>query len=284
MDGTQLFILASVFVSTMLFGIGGIYLFSRGWESYEEKYVKGAEGTLEAMYLTIPPQHVAYLSIACFLVLFGVFTAVFAQIVVGIIAGMFGLPVPLLVLRVLKNRRDQKFGVQLVDALMNMASALKAGFSLPQAFLQIEKEMDTPISQEFRLVNQELRVGLSLDEALHHLYQRMPQDDLDLVITSILISRDLGGNLTEVFDNIAETIRDRHIIEGKIRALTAQGKLQGVIMALLPFAVGAAIHVIDPTLVEPLYRTEAGWTILVMLLLMVIGGYFWIRKIVAIDV
>ncbi|MCU0722053.1 MAG: type II secretion system F family protein [Planctomycetes bacterium] len=284
MEGPELFILASVFVSTLLFGVGGIYLFSRGWESYEQKYVKGAEGTLEAMYLTIPPQHVAYLSIACFLVLFGVFTAVFAQIVVGIIAGLFGLPVPLVILRVLKTRRDRKFGIQLVDALMNMASALKAGFSLPQAFLQMEKEMDAPISQEFRLVNQELRVGLPLDESLGHLYQRMPQDDLDLVITSILISRDLGGNLTEVFDNIAETIRDRHVIEGKIRALTAQGKLQGVIMALLPFVVGAAIHVIDPALVEPLYKTEAGWALIVVLLFMVIAGYLWIRKIVTIDV
>jgi tight adherence protein B len=284
MNGDEIGILGLVFFSTALFGVGGIYLFSRGWETYEEKYVKGAEGTLEAMYLTIPPQHVAYLSIVCFLVLFGVFTAVFAQIVVGIIAGLFGLPAPMLVLRALKNRRDRKFGVQLVDALMNMASSLKAGFSLPQSFLQIEKEMDTPISQEFRLLNQELRVGLSLEEALHHLYLRMPQDDLDLVNTSIVISRDLGGNLTEVFDNIAETIRDRHVIEGKIRALTAQGKLQGVIMALLPFVVGAAIHVIDPALVEPLYRTEAGWALLVVLLLMVVAGYFWIRKIVSIDV
>ncbi|MHC5038427.1 MAG: type II secretion system F family protein [Planctomycetota bacterium] len=277
-------ILGLVFGAAFLFGVGGIYLFSRGWESYEEKYVKGAEGTLEAMYLTIPPQHVAYLSILCFFILFGVFTAVFAQVVIGILAGILGLPVPMIILRVLKSRREKKFGIQLVDALMNMGNALKAGFSLPQSFLQVEKEMDNPISQEFRLLNQEVRIGLSLEEALHHLYQRMPGEDLDLVITSIVISRDLGGNLTEVFDNIAQTIRDRHIIEGKIRALTAQGKLQGIIMVLLPFVVGFAIHIIDPTIIQPLYQTEAGWGIVVMLILMTIIGYFWIRKIVTIDV
>jgi tight adherence protein B len=277
-------ILAIVFGAAFLFGVGGIYLFARGWESYEEKYVKGSEGTLEAMYLTIPPQHVAYLSILCFLILFGVFTAVFAQVAIGIIAGILGLPTPMIVLRVLKSRRDKKFGFQLVDALMNMGNSLKAGFSLPQSFLQIEREMENPISQEFRLLNQEVRVGLSLDDALHHLYDRMPSEDLDLVVTSILISRDLGGNLTEVFDNISRTIRDRHVIEGKIRSLTAQGKLQGIIMVLLPFVVGFAVHIIDPALIEPLYKTEWGWVIVVGLLVATLSGFFWIRKIVAIDV
>ncbi|MHC4777765.1 MAG: type II secretion system F family protein [Planctomycetota bacterium] len=280
----QTLILGIVFGAAFLFGVGGIYLFARGWESYEEKYVKGSEGTLEAMYLTIPPQHVAYLSILCFLILFGIFTAVFAQVAIGIIAGILGLPVPMIVLKVLKNRRDKKFGIQLVDALMNMGNALKAGFSLPQSFLQVEREMENPISQEFRLLNQEVRIGLPLDDALGHLHQRMPGEDLDLVITSMLISRDLGGNLTEVFDNISQTIRDRHVIEGKIRALTAQGKLQGIIMVLLPFVVGFAVHIIDPALIEPLYKSQWGWAILVGLLSATLAGYFWIRKIVAIDV
>ncbi len=277
-------ILILVFGAAFLFGVGGIFLFARGWESYEEKYVKGSEGTLEAMYLTIPPQHVAYLSILCFIILFAVFTAVFSQVAVGIIAGILGLPVPMLVLRILKNRRDKKFGFQLVDALMNMGNSLKAGFSLPQSFLQIEREMENPIAQEFRLLNQEIRVGLPLEEALRHLHDRMPSEDLDLVVTSIVISRDLGGNLTEIFDNIAETIRDRHVVEGKIRALTAQGKLQGIIMVLLPFVVGIAVHLIDPKLIEPLYKEEAGWALLAGLIVATVAGYFWIRKIVTIDV
>jgi tight adherence protein B len=144
--------------------------------------------------------------------------------------------------------------------------------------------MDNPIAQEFKLLNQEIRIGLPLEQALAHLYERMPSEDLDLVITSIVISRDLGGNLTEVFDNIAQTIRERHVIEGKIRALTAQGKLQGIIMVLLPFVVGIAIHIVDPKLMEPLYKDEWGWTLLVGLVILTAAGYLWIRKIVRIDV
>ncbi len=280
----QLLILCLVGSSTLLFGISGVYLFSRGWESYEQKYVGGAAQTLDAMYLTIPPQHIAYLSVFCFMIAGGLLWFVFGEPVVGLIGGTFALPAPMVVLALLKRRRDSLFGYQLVDALVNMGNSLKAGFSLPQSFMLIEREMDNPISQEFRLLNQELKLGMPMEEALGHLHQRMPSEDLDLLMTSITISREIGGNLTEVFDNIAQTIRDRHIIEGKIRALTAQGKLQGIIMSLLPVGVGFAIHIVNPKLLEPLYQTGVGWFLMALIFVLIVTGYMWIRKIVAIDV
>jgi tight adherence protein B len=284
MDSDQLFILMLTGGSTLLFGVSGLYLFSRGWESYEQKYVGSAATTLDAMYLTIPPQHIAYLSLMCFVILGGLAWFIFDEPVVGVIAGVVGLPVPMVVLGQLKKRRDRLFGIQLIDALVNMGNSLKAGFSLIQAFQLIEREMDNPISQEFRLLNQEIKLGTPMEEGLQHLYRRMPSEDLDLVVTSILISREIGGNLTEVFDNIAHTIRDRHQIEGKIRALTAQGKLQGIIMSILPVAVGFAIHLVNPTLLEPLYRTPVGWFLMVLIAVLIVTGYFWIRKIVSIDI
>jgi tight adherence protein B len=270
--------------STLLFGVSGVYLFSRGWESYEQKYMGSAAQSLDAMYLTIPPQHIAYLSLLGFVLMgaFGWF--VFGVPMLGLIGGIFALPVPMLVLRLLKRRRDNLFGIQLVDALVNMGNSLKAGFSLTQALQLIEREMANPISQEFRLLNQELQLGMPLEEALGHLHDRMPSDDLDLVVTSVTISRELGGNLTEVFDNIAQTIRDRHLIEGKIRALTAQGKLQGIIMSLLPVGVGFAIHLVNPELLEPLYQTPVGWFLMSLIGVLILAGFFWIRKIVDIDV
>lgn len=99
-----------------------------------------------------------------------------------------------------------------------------------------------------------------------------------------MISREVGGNLTEVFDNIAQTIRDRHIIEGKIRALTAQGKLQGIIMSLLPIGVGFAIHLVNPDLLQPLYQTPVGWFLMALIAVLILAGFFWIRRIVSIDV
>jgi len=283
MEG-EFFILLLVGGATLLFGVSGVYLFSRGWESYEQKYVGGAAQTLDAMYLTIPPQHIAYLSLLCFVLLGGFLWILFGEPVVGLIGGIFGLPVPMITLRVLKHRRDKLFGIQLIDALVNMGNSLKAGFSLIQAFQLIEREMANPISQEFRLLNQELQLGQPLEEALDNLIKRMPGEDLDLVVTSVVISREIGGNLTEIFDNIAQTIRDRHIIEGKIRALTAQGKLQGIIMSLLPVAVGFAIHLVNPELLQPLYQTAMGWFMMVATALFILIGYFWIRKIVTIEV
>ncbi len=280
----QFLILLLVGSATLLFGVSSVYLFSRGWESYEQKYVGGAAQTLDAMYLTIPPQHIAYLSVMCFALAGGLAWFIFGEPVVGMLAGVAALPAPMVALVLLKRRRERIFGFQLVDALVNMGNSLKAGFSLPQAFLLIEREMDNPISQEFRLLNQELKLGMSLEEALGHLHKRMPSEDLDLVMTSIVISREIGGNLTEVFDNIAQTIRDRHIIEGKIRALTAQGKLQGIIMSLLPVGVGFAIHVVNPKLLEPLYQDYVGWFLMALIFVLIVAGYFWIRKIVSIDV
>jgi len=262
----------------------GFQLFSSGWQSYEEKYVKGAERTLDAMYLTLPIQHLVYLSFASSVVIGLLVGLVFGSIAWGVIVGLLGFATPAVAVRLLKNRRDTRFRVQLVDALMNVSNSLRAGFSLHQAFGLVEREMSNPISQEFRLVNRQLRFGLSMDDALGHLLERMPSEDLDLVATAITISRDVGGNLTEVFDNIAETIRSRHRLYGKIRALTAQGKLQAALICSLPILLGIAINAINPALMEPVYTTFYGWAMIALIVILQVLGVFTILKIVTIDV
>ena len=184
----------------------------------------------------------------------------------------------------LKNARDKAFGLQLVDALVNMGNSLKAGFSLNQALELVQREMENPMSQEIRLVTQEIRLGVSVENALQHLLERMPSQDLDLVVTAITISREIGGNLTEVFDNIADTVRERHRIGGKIDALTAQGKLQGIIISLLPIGVGVALNLINPKKMEPMFNTFLGWLMIVGILGLEALGMFVIFKIVSIEV
>jgi tight adherence protein B len=262
----------------------GFRLFSTGWQSYEEKYVQGAGRTLDAMYLTMPLQHLIYLSFASSAVI-GVMTGlIFGSVAWGIILGLLGFSTPAIVVHFLKRRRDHRFRVQLVDALMNISNSLRAGFSLHQAFGLVQREMPNPISQEFRLVNQELRFGVDMEEALGHLLGRMPSEDLDLVVTAITISRDVGGNLTEVFDNIAETIRSRHRLQGKIRALTAQGKWQAGLVCSLPLILAVVINMINPALMEPVYHTVYGWGLIALIVLFQVAGVFAIMKIVRIDV
>ena len=267
-----------------LFVLIGFQLFSSGWQSYEEKYVKGSGRTLDAMYLTMPIQHLIYLSFASSAVIGLLSGLVFGSIAWGVIVGALGFTFPALAVRILKRRRDARFRVQLVDALMNVSNSLRAGFSLHQAFELVQREMSNPISQEFRLVNQELRFGASMADSLGNLLLRMPSQDLDLVVTAITISRDVGGNLTEVFDNIAGTIRSRHRLYGKIRALTAQGKFQAALICSLPVLIGIAVNAINPALMKPVYHTIYGWGLIALIVLLQVLGIVTILKIVNIDV
>ncbi|MFH1732421.1 MAG: type II secretion system F family protein [Planctomycetota bacterium] len=281
---TTLPIMLSGAGAVVLFLLVGFQLFSSGWQSYEERYVQGAGRTLDAMYLTMPLQHLVYLSFASSAVI-GIFSGfIFGSVAWGTILAVVGFVLPTIAVRLLKKRRDAKFRTQLVDALMNVSNSLRAGFSLHQAFDMIQREMPNPISQEFRLVNQQLRFGLSMEETLNNLHGRMPSEDLDLVATAIVISRDVGGNLTEVFDNIADTIRSRHRLHGKIRALTAQGKWQAGLICSLPPLLGIAINAVNPALMEPVYHTIYGWGMIAIIVVLQLLGIFTIMKIVDIDV
>lgn len=276
--------MASAFGAAIFFVYVGIELFSRGWVSYEERYIKGAARTLESMYLTIPVQNLIYLSVLCFLfltLLVGYFSGNF---LLGGVFGLMAFSVPKLALVLMKSRRDKMFNLQLIDALNSCSNSLRAGLTLNQAFDLIQEEMDSPINQEFRMLNQQLRLGVSLEDGLQDLLHRMPGQDMELVVTATVIARDIGGNLPEVFKNIADTIRQRHTIEGKIRALTAQGKAQAVIICLLPVFIGAGLNFVSPDLMRPMFETVYGWGMIGVILVMELIGALIIRKIVNIDV
>ncbi len=272
------------FGAAFFFGLAGIQILGGSWERYEATYAKGAERTLDAAWLSMPPQVLVYLSVASALV-FGLLGALSMGSAWGALPfALAGLSVPRALLWMVKRRRDAKFGIQLVDALSNMSNSMKAGLSLPQSMEMIAREMDNPIRQEFGLVAQEMRVGLPLPEAMGNLVRRMPSQDLDLMSTSIDISREVGGNLTEVLEKIAGTIRERHRIEGKIKALTAQGRLQGVVMSLLPVAVGVVLKTTRPGYFEPILTTSLGWFMLGAIFLMLVVGTYFVFKIVNIEV
>ena len=270
--------------ATALFVLVGFQLFNSGWQSYEDKYVKGAERTLDTMYLTMPIQHLIYLSFAASAVIGLLVGLAFGSVAWGVVVGLFGFASPSLTIRFLKKRRDAKFRAQLVDALANVSNSLRAGFSLHQAFDLIQREMANPISQEFRLVNQELRFGVTMDNALGNLLERMPSEDLDLIVLAVAISRDVGGNLTEVFDNIAQTIRSRHRLYGKIKALTAQGKWQAALVCSIPVLFAVLMNMISPDMMHRVYTHPLGWGMIALIVVLQLLGIVTILKIVNIDV
>ena len=186
--------------------------------------------------------------------------------------------------RWLNARYVQKFDEQLTDALGTMSNALRAGFSISQAFESVAEADLHPISDEFALMLQQLRVGMSFDDALASMEKRIGSDDLTLVITSIDIARKTGGNLTEIFDSISETIRGRMRIERKVRTLTAQGRLQGLIVSLMPFLLCIIMTMMKPGLMIPFLTSLRGIACLVVASAMVLVGWLIIRRIVTIKV
>lgn len=284
MNTEEILIYVLIFISVVGFVWVGVGLFGKGWASYEDKYVQGAEQSLDAMYLTMPPQVVLYLSIACSgffgLIMFAITHEIFAALP----AAFFAMALPQVLLRLLKKKRQRDFGFQLVEALDAMGNAMKAGLSFPQSLEMIHREMPNPISQEFRLVTHEMRFGARVEDALQNLSKRMPNPDLDLITTAILIAQEVGGNLSEVFGNISMTVRQRHAMEDKIRALTGQGKMQGVILCLLPFFIGGFLAAFYPDMMRPMFESAIGLALIGLIFVLISFGGFFINKIVSIDV
>mgnify|MGYP002517270995 FL=1 len=186
--------------------------------------------------------------------------------------------------RWLDARRRRRFNEQLPEALATMTNALRAGFSIAQAFASVVERGEKPMSEEFAILIRQMQVGMGFEDALNSMTARVGSDDLALVTTALLVSRKTGGNVTEIFDKISETIRGRMKIERKVRTLTAQGRMQGIIVSAMPFVLGMIMVVLKPQTMIPFLASMTGLVSVVAVVLLVATGWLIIRKIVRIDV
>ncbi|NPA27292.1 MAG: secretion system protein F [Chloroflexi bacterium] len=200
----------------------------------------------------------------------------------GLLVGLFG---PGWLIRFLQRRRVSQFEAQLVDTLNLMVNGLRAGFSVTQVIESIASEMPPPTSEEFRRVVQETQIGLSLEEALDHLVERVPSEDLELIVTAIKIQQQVGGSLAEILDTISFTIRERIRIKGEIRTLTAQARISGIVLAFMPIALFLIINLISPDYVGEFFNNGiCGYSMLGCGLLLIVTGYFLMQKVADIEV
>lgn len=202
----------------------------------------------------------------------------------GLFFVVIGWKFPLAFINILFSRRIKKFVLQMVDGLSLMSNGLRSGLNVPQAISIVQNELPNPISQEFGLILSQNKLGITLEEAMGNLSKRMPHDDIEMFTTSVNILKETGGNLAETFDTIAYTIRERIKIESKIAAMVSQGVLQGVIVVLMPFALGAILYQIDPERIRPMFTTVPGWILLVLMMSLQFAGGWTIWKIVQIKV
>lgn len=256
---------------------------SAGVEEYERKYSAQQTRELGEMFLFINPRQLLIINI-CVVAVFVAIGLLAFNMVVTVLLALAGMIAPTYAIRYLRQRRIRKFEGQLVDALDQMASALRAGLSMQQAMDNVSKEATPPLGQEFTLTLKELRLGVPMDEALTNMSDRVSSDDLRLVTTSSNICRQLGGNMAEMFETIAETVRERFRLEGRIRALTAQGKLQGWVVAAMPLVLGLVLNWMRPDLMEPMLNSWFGYTLIAGIITMEALGILMIRRIVSIDI
>jgi tight adherence protein B len=212
--------------------------------------------------------------------------------VFSVIAGFGGSLIPSFYLKIAAGRRLSAFDNQLSDTLNLWVNALRSGYSVLQAMEAIATELPPPVSVEFERVVQEVRLGLSVSQALGNMLRRLPSEDLDLVVTAVNIQREVGGNLAEVLDTISFTIRERVRIKGEIKTLTAQGRMSGIIISLLPIALAFALLGINPEYMSALWinaqpmvlNIPCGWIAIASGLILMAIGIYIIMRIVDIEV
>jgi len=202
----------------------------------------------------------------------------------AIVLGLLGFLLPNFFVKRKKKQRFEKLGLQIGDCLTVMSNSLRAGFSFQQAMELVSKEMIGPLAMEFGKTLREINFGTPAEQALINMAERVECDDLDLMITAVLIQRQIGGNLAEILDNISTTLRERIRIKGEIKTLTAQGRISGMIIGLMPPILFAILLVIDPGYIMKLLERETGILLLGGGVISEVIGFLIIRKIVSIEV
>jgi tight adherence protein B len=204
--------------------------------------------------------------------------------VAAVLFGAVGGALPYGWVRYLQHQRVLALDNQLVDALILMANGLRSGLSLLQAIELADQEMKPPIADEIGRLLNEVRLGRPIDDALVGMADRLGLPDLEIAVHSIVTLRETGGNLSETFMTVANTIVERKKVEGKIRSLTAQGVYQGAGLCAMPFAFGLLFYVMDPAYMRPMFTTWLGWSIWAVVVILDALGMWMILKITKIDV
>jgi tight adherence protein B len=200
------------------------------------------------------------------------------------VCALIGYNAPKIYMNRRRKARVAKLNAQLPEALTMLSNSLKAGFGLLQSLSSTAEQMSHPISTEFSRTIHEMNIGSSAEEAILGLGERSESLDLDIVVTAILVQRTVGGNLGEILDTVADTMRERIRIRGEIETLTSQQKLTGIVIGLLPVGIGIVFELMSPAYINPLFTTIVGRTLLVVAVVLETVGIMIIQRILDIEV
>ena len=263
-------------------------------KEYQSRYIDETNEELDTILLQLSAKRLFELSlltsVSLVVIAVGLYVVTaetISWLIIAVIVAFTLIPaflLPKLFIRYLKNKRLLKFNLQLEDALVAMSSSLKAGFSINQALEELARGKLQPISVEFRLLIQEIHIGVPLDEALFKMADRLGSSDFELVAAAISTSRQTGGNLTVIFERLANLIRERNRINSKLHSLSAAGKLQAYIISIMPWILLVIMIRLMPGTAEFFFGTLGGIVLLAVCLILDVTGFLVIKKILTIDV
>jgi tight adherence protein B len=253
-------------------------------DNYKKTFTSTASSNMSDMFISIDPNQLFMLNLGAIVILpivtwlvTGDFPATLAVLAIIIL-------LPTFIYRSVRKKRLKRFEKQLPDGLAMISGAMRAGASLNIALEGMVKEQPAPLSQEFELFLKEQRLGVDFEVSLKQMEERIPIQDFNMLVTALLINREVGGNLAETMETLGETLRRKEMMEGKIEGLTAQGRLQGIVMTGLPIFLGVLLNFMEPEAMSKLWTTTIGWIVLTIIIIMEALGYFIISKITSIDV
>lgn len=257
---------------------------AQAYKRYRTAFKKEAKQRMSEFFLFLDPAQLWFANVLICALVIVLFYIASGSVWVCAAAGTLALVAPQYSIKRLKRRRLQHFDEQLPDLVQALAGALRSGSGVHSALRHIVAQSPAPLIQEFGLVLREQRMGVSFEQALANLYQRVPTEGAGLVVSSLKIASQSGGSLAETLERIAATLRARLHLLGRIRALTSQGRMQAWVMACLPVALGVVLNQLDPHSMQALWQTPMGWLVLAVITVLELLGIFFIQRIVNIQV
>jgi tight adherence protein B len=207
-----------------------------------------------------------------------------AGLLLALIAGVIAWLLPRVWLGVLRKRRIEEISKQLPEAVQMLANALRAGFAFQHGIDMVSRQMEAPLAEEFTRVMVDLNIGMGVDEAMQSLLQRVDSEDMNLVVTAVLVQRSSGGNLAEIMDNVGETMRERERLTGEVKTMTAQQRFSGTVLTFWPLGLLALFSLMNWDQTSLLFTTTVGQVLLIVGGGLQLLGYLTIRRILDIEI
>lgn len=281
---TPWLVAAAVFACVAIGGLVAVQAGDRFLLRYRENFLNQARMNLADMFMFMDTRQLFMLNGAVLVIVPLLLWLLSGNLLLPVVAVVLLATLPRKLYGWLRQRRIDQIQGQLPDALLMLSGSMRAGVGFNPALETIVQDGLPPLAQELALVLREQHMGVRTEDALANFATRVPIVDARLFVSAVDISREVGGNLAESLSTLAETLRRRLIMERKVKALTAQGRLQGIVMAMLPVGMVAFLALAYPETMEPMFDTPLGWAVMGVAGIMEYLGYRMCRKIMTIDI